>query len=647
MVLLFPFCLFILRFSRFILNTLPGETIGLGPVVLFALILTFFLNFPLGILFVFNAHYFKGQVSQVYLLESAGSALGGIITYFLFIPYISNWQATAFSGTLASLITFLLISKRKTYMLFIFSFLALFLFFLADIPTQKFIWKPFNLIKSKDTPHGKLQVIKSEEQLSLYNNNAQVYTVPDLASAEEAVHFAMLQKPYARRVLLIGGGAGGSLSEILKYPNTQVDYVELDPEIIRLSLRFLPQRKTTYFSNPRLHIIYGDGRAYLNKSRKQYDIILLNLPEPITAQLNRFYTYEFFQESSEKLAEGGIFSLRTPSSENYISSDLQNFLSSLHRTLFAVFANVLVVPGSTNIFLASNSSITLDVKKLSHLIKSLNLNNTFVSPYMIEERLSPERKKFLKNHISSEKGSLNRDFKPISYFYNSILWTAQFRSYGTKILRYLSKIKQFWLLDVPLLLFVCFLCIMGIKKNKTFVLMMPVAVMGLTTITVEILVILSFQTLYGHLYHQVALLFSCFMGGLCLGAFMGVRIKRTNLIRIIIVQGGFVLLLIGLSILIQYHNPETFYFLFLTVMGILGGCLFVLSNNLYLKFKKSFGLGYGLDLLGSFLGAMAVSSILIPLVGLLTLARYLLLLNSFVFLYIFWKLRSGIFLEKS
>ena len=646
-ILLFPVCLLVLRFSRFFLKTLPGETVGLVPVILFALILTFFLNFPLGILFVFNARYLQGRVSKVYLLESAGSVLGGLAIHFLFIPYVSNWQTAAILGGLACLVNFHFISARKMPKLFIFSFLSLFLFFLLDMPAQKIIWKPFNLIKSKDTLHGKIQVIKSEEQLSLYNNNAHIYTVPDLASAEEAVHFAMLQKPLAHRVLLIGGGAGGSLSEILKYPNAEVEYVELDAEIIRLSLRFLPKRKTAIFSSPRVSIIYADGRAYLSKVRKQYDIILLNLPEPITAQLNRFYTYEFFQESLEKLAEGGIFSLRIPSSENYISSDLQNFLSSLHRTLLAVFTNVQVVPGSTNIFLASNSSITLNVKMLSHLIESLNLNNTFVSPYMIEARLSKERKEFLKNHISSKKGSINRDFKPISYFYNSVLWTAQFRSFGTKILRYLSKIKQFWLLDVPLFLFLSLLLIMGFKKNKTFVLMMPVAVMGLTTIITEILVILSFQTLFGHLYHQIAFLFSCFMGGLCLGGLIGTRIMKPNLKKIFIIQGGFLLLLFGLGILIRHHHSEPIYFLFLTAMGLLGGSLFVLSNNLYLKFQKKLGLGYGLDLLGSFLGAMVVSSILIPLAGLLTLTRYLLLLNSLVFLFIFWRLRSDIFLEKS
>ena len=115
----------------------------------------------------------------------------------------------------------------------------------------------------------------------------------------------------------------------------------------------------------------------------------------MTAQLNRFYTFEFFKKARKKLNEDGIFSLRIPSSENYISYDLQNFLSSLHRTLLEVFPNVQVVPGSTNIFLASDSFITLDPKELSIRIESLNLDNTFVSPFMIEARLSPERKEFL------------------------------------------------------------------------------------------------------------------------------------------------------------------------------------------------------------------------------------------------------------
>jgi len=87
-------------------------------------------------------------------------------------------------------------------------------------------------------------------------------------------------------------------------------------------------------------------------------------------------------------------------------------------------------------------------------------------------------------------------------------------------------------------------------------------------------------------------------------------------------------------------NPsEVLFFLYLLALGFLGGDLFIVSNHLFLKEKKNYGLGYGLDLLGSFVGALAASSLLIPLVGLPHLLRYLFLLNSFCFLFLIggWK----------
>jgi len=78
------------------------------------------------------------------------------------------------------------------------------------------------------------------------------------------------------------------------------------------------------------------------------------------------------------------------------------------------------------------------------------------------------------------------------------------------------------------------------------------------------------------------------------------------------------------------------FFLLLFGLGLLGGDLFIVSNRLFLREKRNYGLGYGLDLLGSFAGAIVVSSVLIPLVGLLPILKYLLLMNSFCLLFLAW-----------
>lgn len=635
-ILLFPICLVLLRFSRFFLQTLPGEITGIAPMLIHSLVLTLFTSFPLGMMFVFNTVFLKGHLTQVYLLESLGSAIAGLAVYFLFIPFLSNWQAVSTVGAFAALTVFLTIDHKKHILLLLLVLISCAAFCFFDFPSQKIYWKPFHLIKSKDTPFGKLQIIKTEEQLSLYNNSLLIYSHPDLASSEESIHFALLQNSGAKSVLLIGGGAGGSLQQVLKYPVIRVDYVEIDPEIIRLTLQHLPEQEKQSFKDKRVHLFFQDGRAFLRKTINSYDIIILNLPDPSTAQINRFYTKEFFQMVKNRLSPRGIFSFRVSSAENYISPELQNYLASLYFTLKEEFPVVEIVPGDSNIFLASTGQLILDHQRLSQEIDRLDLKNTYVSEHSLFSRLSPFRINLLKDKVFTGAKTINQDLVPISYFFNSVLWSTQFQSLETVFFHLFSRISRFWLFDLPLIVFVLILIFFGLRRKKTSFYLVPLAVMGLTTLTIEIVILIAFQTFYGYLYKKVALLFSCFMIGLFIGALRGKRRKTKAYFHLLLIQSGFILLLFVLILFLEAHPSEFFFFLFFLLLGYLGGDMFIVSNHLYLEQKKNFGLGYGLDLLGSFLGALVASSLLIPLFGLPLLVKYIFLLNSFCLLFLLW-----------
>lgn len=635
-ILLFPLCLIGLRFSRFLLGLLPGELTGITPMLLFSLVLCLFINFPLGLLFVFNVISNNGHIARVYIWESFGAAAGGLFVYLFLVPFFSNWKSVSLLGGLASLLIFFFIEEKKKIVLpvLLLALLAAFSFF--DWPSQKIYWKPFELVKSEDSPYGKLQVIKTQEQVSLYDNSLQLYSYPNLAASEESVHFAFLQNMGARQALLIGGGAGGSLRQALKYPGVEIDYVEIDPTIIRLSLEFLPEEEKSTFQTKRVHIHHQDGRAYVDKSQKRYDLIILNLPEPATAQINRFYTKEFFLKAKNRLKEQGIFSFRVPSAENYISSELQRFLSTLNFTLKQVFPEVCVVPGDSNIFLASASSLSIDVDGLNKKIERLNLNNSHVSPQSLFSRLSPMRVEFLRKKIEQGKRAVNSDLVPVCYFYNSVLWSTQFKGLELGVLSFFEK-HSFWLMDFPLLLFIFLLFFLWMKRKKSSFFLVPLAVMGFTTIVCEILMVIWFQTLYGYVYGKIALLLTTFMAGLFLGAMRGSKRKTVRFSQLLLIQLCFILLLAILQFFLRIHPPEFSLFLFLLLLGFFGGDLFIVSNRLFIKEKAQYGLGYGLDLVGSFLGAMAASSLIIPLLGLPLLARYLLLFNSFCFLFLLLK----------
>jgi spermidine synthase len=637
---LFFSALVLLRFSHRLLGHLPAELTGLVPAAVFALVLALFVSFPLGIGFVLNAAHFKGDAPRVYLFESLGATVAGLAVYLVLIPRFSNWEGAAIVAAAAAL-AIVLAERPVRNLPFLLPTLALAgLFAFMDYPSLRAAWKPFDLAEAKDTPYGKLQVLRSGGQFSLYSNGLAVFSYPNTESAEESVHFALLQRDGIKNVLLVGGGVSGGCGQALKYSGVAVDYVEIDPAIIRLSERYLPPAGLEDLENPRVRIIYEDGRAFLERTRKVYDAVILNLPEPATAQINRFYTLEFFREVRKKLSPAGVFSFTVPSAENYIGPDLQRFLETLDTTLRAVFPEVLAVPGENNIFLASAGPLTVDPARLAAALERLGIRNQFVSPGMLPSRLNPLRVDYLLEKMSGEPGLLNRDLVPVSYYFHSVLWAAQFKGAESGVLRFFAGIPPFWILDVPLALAALGLLFGMLRKRRLPVrFLIPVGMSGFTSILVEMAVLIVFQARFGYVYGKISLLLSAFMAGLFLGSLAGLGRKRPGGGDLAAVQGGLVVLLF-LTRGMASRGPEIIPFIVLVAFGGLGGYLFVAANRLYLRESPHPGMGYGIDLIGSFLGVILASSIIIPLLGIPLLISRLAILNILGFLFVLTMART-------
>jgi spermidine synthase len=635
-VILYPAALAALRLSRLVLHRLPGEITGLSLIAPFALGSAFLVNFPLGVLFVLAVSADRGNIGRVWTGEALGAALGGLAVSLGLIPCFSDWQGVAVAGGLAALATLALPRAGRAVPGVALSLLAAGGLWLFDFPSQRLYWKPFPLLASRDTPYDRLQVIKLKEQVSLYGSGLPLSASGDSAAAEESVHFAFLQRPSARRALLIGGAAGG-LSEALKYPGIEVDDVELDPEIVRLSLRHLPPYQRSGLLHPRAHILYRDGRDYLRSVRTRFDLIVLELPEPANALVNRFYTREFFRLARDRLTDSGVLSFRVPSSENYISPERLRFLGSLYQTLEAVFPTVAVVPGEANIFLASPGGLTLDADILSARVERLGLETVYVRREYLAVRLDRLRVSLLQDKLSGAPVALNSDLAPLSYFFDTILWNAQFRGVEAKVLTALSRLPRVWLLGLPLGL--ALLGLILLPGRKPSVILSPLVLLGFTTIVAEVMLLVWFQTLHGSVYGRLALLVAMFMAGLFLGALLGKGEGRVRPGRVFRLQAGIVLWLSILWGALRLRLPEPGFYLFLLGLGMLGGGQFMAANRLFLSRKADYGLGYGLELLGSFLGASAAASVFIPLAGLPGLALFLLALNGLGLVILLFKIK--------
>ncbi|OIP98100.1 MAG: hypothetical protein AUK55_03620 [Syntrophobacteraceae bacterium CG2_30_61_12] len=150
---------------------------------------------------------------------------------------------------------------------------------------------------------------------------------------ESLVHPAMVLHPNPKTVLIIGGGDGGTLEEVCLYRTVErVRMVELDPEVVTICREHLQSICGQAFDDPRLELSIGDGRAFIEQSKERFDVILLDLTDPL--EPSKFvYTQEFYQLCREHLNDQGILALHNDSPFFY--PDAFNVISKTLDTAFA------------------------------------------------------------------------------------------------------------------------------------------------------------------------------------------------------------------------------------------------------------------------------------------------------------------------
>ena len=389
----------------------------------------------------------------------------------------------------------------------------------------------------------------------------------------------------------------------------------------------------------RVHTIHTDGRKHIKTTKSRYDVVIVNLPDPMTAQLNRFYTVEFFQEAKRITLPGGIFSLSLTSSENIIGLTLAQLLNSLHRSMSEAYRDVLVLPGSTARFFGSmeHGILVSDPQVLVNRIRDRHLALKYVRGYYLLFNLSQERLDYFRGILQSAKGTrINRDLNPSCYFYDIIHWSAQYTPRLKDIFLLIGRIEPMWfILPIAILtgLFFAFARWKGQEKTQKPMLLYAVFVTGYSEMTLNVVLILAFQILYGYVYYKIAMLITAYMIGLILGSWhITPSVERiTKPLRILIhIQGGlalYAILLLGIIILFQSSGHlsrtssvmEVGFPLLTLVAGYLGGLHFPLANMIYLGEGREVGkvasLVYGVDLGGSSAGALLAGIILLPVLG--------------------------------
>jgi spermidine synthase len=350
-----------------------------------------------------------------------------------------------------------------------------------------------HVVARANSPYGKLIVTESDGQFDFLENGIPITSTRDDQHVEETVHYAMAQRPEARRVLLVSGGVSGTAREILKYDVPAVDYVELDPLILALGQRYVPGN----LADGRIRVINTDGRLFVKQTPEKYEVAIIDVPAPATAQLNRFYTMEFLAEVKRVLARDGVVGFALGQYENYVSPELARMLSSAFLAAKHSYRNVLVIPGGRVFFLASDGPLYPDI---AARVEGRHIKTRLVNRHYLDGMLTADRMADLAN-ATTQPAAMNKDFSPVLYYYHLRHWTSQFN-------------VQFGVIQVGLVVLLGYYLVR--LRGSAFVLFAS----GFAASALEVVLLLAFQVLCGSVYHQVGVIVTVFMTGLAVGASM-------------------------------------------------------------------------------------------------------------------------------
>jgi len=420
----------------------------------------------------------------------------------------------------------------------------------------------------------------------------------------------------------------------------------------KLIKRFSTPLTEEELNNKKVKIKYIDGRLFIKITPNRYDLILVGLEAPSDLQTNRFFTQEFFSLVKKKLNKKGILVISLPGSLTYLSQELKNLNACIFHTLKSVFSYVRVFPGEgRNLFFSSDSKeiSLIDRTRIISQLKERKIRVNVPVARHIEKKLHPGWQEWFLRFIAGSTNKINQDFRPWGVFYSISYWNALFAPYLCRVFRGIEKINLGMFLGLFAFLVILFL---PKPKNKSLSIPLSIVTTGFAAMMFDLILIFTFQSIYGYVFSWIGLLVASFMAGAGWGAMiitsLLTRIKNNFRFfiytELAIILFSLILTFIFLGMQSYLESQGVFpylkiLFLLLSfISGVLTGMQFPLANQIYLRnnpgLSQTVGLLYSADLLGGWLGGVIGAVVLLPVLGLFYTCAviFLLKLSSFIVL---------------
>ena len=273
---------------------------------------------PLIIRILKESFSLKTNISNVFTVDYIGALFASLLFPLVLVPKLGLMQTSFLFGLLNLFVATMswyifreLLGKKYVVYLFITFVILVTGFWQSSQLTGMIENKLYknNIVYSTQTPYQKIVITANKGRIQCYINGAiQFDSIDEHRYHESLVHPVMMQTKTHENILIVGGGDGMALREVLKYDNVQhVTLVDLDPAMTKLFKEHptLSQLNDNAYDNPLVKVVNQDAWKFIETATVLYDVIIIDLPDPNNISLSRLYSQSFYKILSKQLSRGG------------------------------------------------------------------------------------------------------------------------------------------------------------------------------------------------------------------------------------------------------------------------------------------------------------------------------------------------------
>ena len=225
------------------------------------------------------------------------------------------------------------------------------------------------VIYSGQTKFQSIAIIDNDSfgKCLVLDGKIQSSEVDEFIYHEALVHPAMVTHPNPEKVFIAGGGEGATLREVLAHNTVKkAVMVDIDEEVVNICRHFLPSWHQNSFDDQRAELHFADARAYLEKNDAKFDVIIIDLPDPLEKGPARLlYTREFYELVKQRLQPDGIISVQAESANWTQIANFVDIVNTLANVFPIVRPYQVHVPSFNSLWGFAIASQKLDPQKLT------------------------------------------------------------------------------------------------------------------------------------------------------------------------------------------------------------------------------------------------------------------------------------------